>query len=50
MTLKNIKLLHESLDIIVKLFNNYSPIVSEAKYKPKQREWLKTRTFTTKSR
>ena len=33
MTLKNIKLLYESLEDFIKLFIDYSPTVSEAKYK-----------------
>ena len=33
MTLENIKLLYESRDPVIKLFNDYFSIVSEAKYK-----------------
>ena len=33
MTLKNIKLLYESRDAVIKLFNDYSSIASKAKYK-----------------
>ena len=34
--LKNIKLLYESQEAVIKLFNDYSSIASEAKYKAKQ--------------
>ena len=33
MTLKNVKLLYKSQEVITKLFNDYFSIVSEAKYK-----------------
>ena len=33
--LKNIKLLYESREALIKLFNNYSSIVSQGKYKEK---------------
>ena len=33
MTLKNTKLLYKSRDAVIKLFNDYSSIVSEGKYK-----------------
>ena len=33
LTLKNIKLLYESWEAVIKLFNDYSSIVSQAKYK-----------------
>ena len=33
MALENIKLLYESREAVIKLFNDYSSIVSEAKYK-----------------
>ena len=41
MALKNIKLLYESLEAVIKLFNNYSSIASEAKYKAKHGKGLK---------
>ena len=41
MTIKNIALLYESWEIIIELFNDYSSIVSEAKWKVKLREGLK---------
>ena len=44
MTLKPIKLLYESREAVVKLFNDYYLIVSEAKYNAKQREELKILT------
>ena len=36
--LKNIKLLYESREVVIKSFNDYSSIVSEAKYKAKYGE------------
>ena len=45
MALKNIKLLYESREAIIKLFNDYSSIVSEAKYKAKHEETLKILTL-----
>ena len=33
MTLENIKLLYKSQEVVLKLFNDYFSIVSEAKYK-----------------
>ena len=39
--LKNIKLLSESREAVIKLFNDYSSIVSEAKYKSIHGEGLK---------
>ena len=36
--LKNIKLLYESREAVIKSFNDYSSIVSEAKYKAKYGE------------
>ena len=39
--LKNIKLLYESWETVIKLFSNYSSIVSEAKYKSIDEEGLK---------
>ena len=41
MTIKNIALLYESWEIIIKFFNDYSSIVSEAKCKVKLGEGLK---------
>ena len=40
-TLKNIKLLYESRQTVIKLFNYYSSISSEAKHKAKYRKELK---------
>ena len=42
--LKNIKLLYESREAVIKSFNGYSSIVSEAKYKAKYGEGLKILT------
>ena len=42
--LGNIKLLFESRQTVIKLFNKYSSIVSEAKYKTKYAEGLKILT------
>ena len=42
--LKNIKLLYESREAVIKSFNGYSSIVSEAKYKVKYGEGLKILT------
>ena len=42
--IKNIKILYESREKVVKLFNDYSRIVSEAKYKTKHGEGLKILT------
>ena len=42
--LENIKLLYESRQAVVKLFNDYSSIASEAKHKAKQRKGLKILT------
>ena len=39
--LKNIKLLYKSRKVVIKLFNNYSSIISKAKYKTKCGERLK---------
>ena len=39
--LENIKLLYKSRQAVIKLFDNYSLIISEAKYKTKHREELK---------
>ena len=39
--LENFKLLYESREAVIKLFNNYSSIVSRAKYKPIHGEGLK---------
>ena len=39
--LKNIKLLYEPREAVIKLFNDYSSIVPEAKYKSIHREGLK---------
>ena len=33
MTLENIKLLYKSRETVIELFNDYTAIVSEAKYK-----------------
>ena len=41
MTLKNIKLLYESQENLIKLLNDYSQIVSETKHKGKHGEGLK---------
>ena len=42
--LENIKLLHESREAVIKLFNDYSSIASEAKYKSIQGDGLKILT------
>ena len=42
--LKNIKLLYESRQAVIELFNDYSSIASEAKYKIKNGEGLKMLT------
>ena len=42
--LKNIKLLYESQEAVIKLFNDYSSITFEAKYKAKQGKGLKIST------
>ena len=42
--MENIKLLYESREAIIKLFNDYSSTVSEAKYKSIHGEGLKTLT------
>ena len=39
--LKNIKLLYESREVVIKFFNDYSSIVSEAKYQGQHGEGLK---------
>ena len=39
--IKNIKTLYKSREKVIKLCNDYSEIVSEAKYKTKYREGLK---------
>ena len=39
-----VKLLYESRQAVIKLFNDYSSIASEAKQKPKYREGLKILT------
>ena len=41
---KNLKLTYRSQEAVIKLFNNYSSIVSEAKYKAKHGESLKILT------
>ena len=42
--LENIKLLYKSRQVVIKLFNEYSSIASEAKYKLKYGECLKILT------
>ena len=42
--LENIKLLYKSRQVVIKLFNEYSSIASEAKYKLKYGESLKILT------
>ena len=42
--LKNIKLFYKSQEAVIKLFNDYSLIMSEAKYKTKHEEGLKILT------
>ena len=44
MLLKNIKLLYKSREAVIKLFNDYSSIVCEAKHKGKHGEGLKILT------
>ena len=39
--IENIKLLYKSREAIIKLFNDYSPIISKAKYKTKHGVALK---------
>ena len=39
--IENIKLLYKSREGVIKLFNDYSPIISKAKYKPKHGVGLK---------
>ena len=39
--LKTIKLLYKSREAVIKLFNDYSPIISKAKYKTKHGVGLK---------
>ena len=39
--LKTIKLLYKSREAVIKLFNDYSSIISEAKYRTKHGEGLK---------
>ena len=43
--IKNIKTFYESREKVFKLFNDYSKIVSEAKYKTKYGEGLKILTL-----
>ena len=43
-TINNIKTLYESREKVIKLFDDYSRIVSEAKYKTKYGECLKILT------
>ena len=43
--LENIKLLYESLQVVIKVLNEFSSVASEAKYKAKYREGLKTLTL-----
>ena len=40
----NVKLLYKLQEAVIKLFNNYSSIVSEAKYKAKHEKSLKILT------
>ena len=42
--IKNIKLLYKSREAVIQLFNDYSSIASEAKYKVKHRDGLKILT------
>ena len=42
--MENINLLYKSQEAVIKLFNNYSSIVSEAKYKSIHEEGLKILT------
>ena len=42
--MENINLLYESQEAVTKLFNNYSSIVSKAKYKSVHEEGLKIST------
>ena len=42
--MENVRLLYESRGAVIKLFNHYSSIVSEAKYKSIPGEWLKMLT------
>ena len=44
--LKTIKLLYKSREAVIKLFNDYSSIAFEAKYKAKHRDGLKILTPT----
>ena len=44
MTLRNIKLVYESREAVIKLFNDYSSIVSEATHKAKYGKGLKILT------
>ena len=44
--IKNIKLLYKSREAVIKLFNDYSSIAFEAKYKAKHRDGLKILTPT----
>ena len=44
--IENIKLLYKSREAVIKLFNDYSSIAFEAKYKAKHRDGLKILTPT----